>query len=104
SLFSLVAILFCAVPAASIACRQAPTVPGLNAEAAVGACLQAILGGRFSHQVQRVALEVVDVDDLEAPFVGCRQHHAGRDACLEGLLPAGGAQAPAISRFQTRES
>src|SRR5262249_8773542 len=48
-------------------------------------------------EVECVALQVDELDDLEGGLVGCRQHHAWGGSGLERLLPARRAQAPAVA-------
>jgi len=48
-----------------------------------------------------MALQVLQADELQGAFVGAFQHHRGRQACEQGLAPAGGAQAPAVAGLQS---
>src|SRR5271155_400470 len=57
-----------------------------------------------SAQVDRVALQHLQRDDLQGGLVGRGQSDFGSFAGLECLLPALGAQAPAIARLQTRKA
>ena len=52
-------------------------------------------------QIDRVPLEIVQRDDRERFFVCCREHDRRRDAGIERLAPASGAETPAIAGLQT---
>src|SRR5258708_1429788 len=56
-----------------------------------------------SIQIDGKALEVRERAAFERPLMGCAQHDAGRLACRQRLLPARGAEAPAVARLQPRE-
>src|SRR5256885_2903344 len=55
-------------------------------------------------QIDRVALEIVQRDDGKRFFVCCREYNRRRDAGIEGLAPASGAQTPAIAGLQSGEA
>ena len=64
-------------------------------------------GGDDAHrsgQVDGVALEVLERDDLQRRGMGRPQHHPRRHARLQRLLPARGAQAPPIAGAQPRKA
>src|SRR5262245_52950643 len=48
-------------------------------------------------------LEVLQPAVLQRPLVGCLEHNARSLAGCEGLLPAGGAQTPAIAGLEAGE-
>ena len=52
-------------------------------------------------QIDRVPLEIVQRDDRERFFVRGREHHRRRDAGIERLAPASGAETPAIAGLQS---
>ena len=51
----------------------------------------------------RVAFHVGEIDEFERRFMRGFQDHVGRASGLERFLPAGGAKAPAVARFQSRK-
>ena len=52
-------------------------------------------------QIDRVPLEIVQRDDRERFFVCCREYDRRRDAGIERLAPASGAETPAIAGLQS---
>lgn len=54
-------------------------------------------------RIDRVLLQFFERRELERRDMGRPQDDTGSDACVVRFLPAGGAQAPAISGAKTRE-
>jgi hypothetical protein len=50
------------------------------------------------------ALEIVEADDQQRGFVGGVENHLWRLAGEQGLLPAGGTEAPTIAGLQAGKS
>src|ERR1700738_3141366 len=59
---------------------------------------------RPSAQIDRVALQHLEGDDLQGRLVGCRQPDLGCLAGLERLFPALRAEAPAVARLEAGEA
>ena len=61
-------------------------------------------GRHVGSRLDRVRLEVVQIDELQGRDVRRFENDRRGDARLEGLFPAGRTEAPAIARLQARES
>ena len=51
-----------------------------------------------------MALQVLQADELQGAFVRAFQYRGRRQACEQGLAPAGGAQAPTVAGLKSRKA
>lgn len=57
-----------------------------------------------SDKIEGVRFEIGERDELEGPPMGGLQQHLRRLARLQGFLPTGGAETPAIAGLQARKT